>query len=83
LSDKCDIYALGVILWEMITGRKAFPSRSWYEIADEKQKRPLSVGSDGPADVPPGLRNLVGKCTNPDAESRPTAAEACARLAEI
>jgi serine/threonine-protein kinase len=83
LSDKCDVYAIGVILWEMIVGRRAFPSRSWYDVAGQKRAGPLILRAEGPVEVPTALRNLISECTNPTVENRPSAAEACATLSEF
>lgn len=38
LDQRCDIYALGAVLYEMITGTKAFPQKFLTELLQQKSK---------------------------------------------
>jgi eukaryotic-like serine/threonine-protein kinase len=74
LTPACDIYALGLILLEAITGRRAFPGRSFSIVgAKLKQRDPLRI-VDPRFAVPPQMAELVELCTHPLPEKRPTAA---------
>jgi serine/threonine protein kinase len=50
IDHRCDLYALGVILFEMLTCRRAFSSRSLNELFVQK----LDAGFDPLASLPPG-----------------------------
>ncbi len=79
-SPRSDLYALGVMLQETLTGRSAFPvmvtadRRAALRFLDYKRKEapPLDPGEG----VPTWLRNIVRKATEPDPERRIPDAEA-------
>lgn len=79
-SPRSDLYALGVMLHETLTGKAAFPvmvtadRRAALRFLDYKRKEapPLDPGES----VPTWLRNIVRKATEPDPERRIPDAEA-------
>ena len=76
-----DVYGLGVLLFEMVTGEPPYPVDTWEELAAARVAGPGRL----PADVPAAFRDLVGRCLAEDPADRPTAAEtrrAVAALAE-
>ena len=68
-----DVYGLGVLLFEMVTGQPPYPVDTWEELAEAR--------AGGPAELPSGLpvafRRLVYQCLAEEPGRRPTAAEAC------
>jgi serine/threonine-protein kinase len=59
---RTDVFALGVVMFEMITGRSAFPARTSVEAALLNMKEsPPPISSLQP-EVPPVLDLLVSRC---------------------
>ncbi len=83
LSPACDIYPLGLIAWEMLVGRPAM-APEFSKLVLEKFK-PLSKAklSELPMGVPSEIRDFIESSTRLEPTSRPTAAEALARLRSI
>ncbi|MGV9773523.1 serine/threonine-protein kinase [Streptosporangium sp. NPDC003464] len=73
-----DVYALGVLLFEMLTGSTPYPERTWEEIENVRRVGPP------PAACAPGLpaevAALCASCLSPEPENRPKAQETAAAL---
>jgi serine/threonine protein kinase/Tfp pilus assembly protein PilF len=70
VDERSDIYSLGVILYEMVTGRVPFEGETALSIAmkhkGEKPRDPLELN----AQIPPDLGRLVLKCLEKDKAKR-------------
>ena len=66
---RCDIYALGAILYEMTTGKAPYSGDNFMEILTKKATIDPPPPSDVRADLPPEVSDLVMKAMarNPDA----------------
>ncbi|KAL0237753.1 hypothetical protein GEMRC1_012227 [Eukaryota sp. GEM-RC1] len=63
-----DIYSLGLILYELLTGREAFAGYSMMQIVGAKvQGKPLPFDDS----IPDCLKEIIMKCLNPDPSLRP------------
>ncbi|MEV6493919.1 serine/threonine-protein kinase [Actinoplanes sp. NPDC051633] len=72
-----DVYGLGVVLFEMVTGDPPYPVDTWEELTAARSAGPGVL----PADLPPEFRDLVERCLDESPERRPSAAEVRAGLA--
>jgi serine/threonine protein kinase len=70
LDHRCDIYALGVILFELVTGRKPFTGTTIFEIAQkqltEEPPRPATFDPE----LPPWLGDMIVKLLQRRPEDR-------------
>lgn len=67
-----DIYALGLVLYEMLCGARAFPETSLEEMAEAKDKeRYISTRARG-VEIPEFVEFIIARClrANPDARYR-------------
>ena len=82
VSVRSDIYALGLVLYELFTGRRLFDATTLEELTTQQ----ASVGTRLPPDlaaVSPRLREVVMACLERDPARRPASAEAVAGMLQV
>ncbi|KXZ54421.1 hypothetical protein GPECTOR_5g75 [Gonium pectorale] len=85
ISDRLDVYAFGVILWEMLSSCQPWQGMNPVQIAVMvafHQARPPLAVLDTPR-CPPKLRSLMRACWERDPARRPAAAEILKVLALV
>lgn len=73
-----DIYAMGLVLLELLTGSKAFPGTAIESLVARTLRSPVI-----PASLGPGWCSFLGALTSMDSYARPTAAEAAVMAARL
>ena len=74
VSSKSDIYALGLVMYEMFTGRRAFEADTLADlIRAREESRPVDISSTV-RDVDPAVERIILKCLDPDPGKRPAGA---------
>lgn len=74
-----DVYGLGVLLYEMVTGQPPYPVDTWEELDAARTTPPRAL----PADLPAAFRDLVESCLREEPDRRPTAAHVSHVLAAL
>jgi predicted Ser/Thr protein kinase len=78
VTPKSDIYALGLIIYELFTGRRPFEADSASQLLEQQEtSRPASLTSVV-ADADPAVEKVVLRCLHPDPAQRPSNALAVA-----
>ncbi len=70
LDGRSDIFSLGAVLYEMVTGKKAFEGKSQLSVASAiLEKEPAAIGTIKPM-TPPALDHAVRRCLTKEPERR-------------
>ncbi|MBK7072629.1 MAG: serine/threonine protein kinase [Myxococcales bacterium] len=84
LDGRCDLYALGATLYEMVTGEAPFPRDSPLEVLAAHVRDPVPSARARVATVPVSLDGLIARCLAKEPDARPATADAlAAELAAI
>lgn len=83
LDGRSDVYALGVILFEMLTGRRPFQANTPMSVAMKHLTDPLPSILAFRSDLPIELDSILGKAMAKDREERYTSASELASALKI
>ena len=77
-AQAADVYALGLVLFELLAGERVFVHRLPEDVAERKRSGPLTPDR-GPSEI----RALVARCTALEPGDRPSATEVAAALPRL
>lgn len=83
VGPPADWYALGIILFEMLTGQVPFQAESSFQILESHRTRPLPDLHAIRPMTPPPLEELVRRLCAKDPEARPAGPEILATLGRL
>jgi hypothetical protein len=76
---RADLFSLGAVLYELLTGRRAFPGSTWFEVVANRATTRPSPPRQVNAEVPEELSALVMSLMQQEPAARPASAEDVAR----
>ena len=70
VSNRSDIYSLGIVMYEMVTGRVPYDGDSTVAVAIKHLQDEMVPPSEYAPDVPVSLEKIILKCTQKSADRR-------------
>lgn len=70
VDDKSDIYSLGIVMYEMVTGRVPFDGETTVSIAIQHLQEEMPSPGTYAADLPISLEKIILKCTQKSPDRR-------------
>jgi serine/threonine protein kinase len=74
VSTQSDIYALGVVLYEMFTGKRPFNASTRAELVKLSEEGMPPTPRSIVKDVDPAVESVILRCLSPDPKKRPASA---------
>src|SRR5215469_5901042 len=74
VTPKSDIYSLGLILYEILTGKRAFEAATLAELVKVREAGTLTNPSTLVRDLDPLIERVILRCLETDPDNRPTSA---------
>lgn len=78
VTSRSDVYALGLVLYELFTGTRAYPGGRTLEDVTRGRENPLPVPSRLAPGVDPAVEEVILRCLEADPERRPPDARSVA-----
>ncbi len=78
VTARSDIYALGLVFYELFTGKKPFEAASLAELMTKQESVDLTSLSSLATDADPQVERVIRRCLDPEPSKRPPTALAVA-----
>jgi len=78
VTARSDIYSLGLVLYEMFTGRRAFEASTLAELIRIREESPPASPSTLVHELDPVVERVIMRCLDPEPQNRPSTALAVA-----
>ncbi len=74
VTAKSDIYAVGLVLYELFTGRRAYEGNTLQKLLEQQESGHLTSMSSIATDIDPAVEKVIRRCLNADPAKRPVGA---------
>jgi predicted Ser/Thr protein kinase len=78
VTAKSDLYALGLVLYELFTGKRPYDANNVQQLIDLQDSVNLTSMTSVAADIDPAVEKVIRRCLEPDPAKRPASALAVA-----
>ena len=69
-----DIYALGLVLYELFTGKRPYDGHTLKKLLEQQEAAHLTSMTSIAADIDPAVEKVIRRCLDPDGANRPVTA---------
>ncbi len=74
VTARSDIYALGLVLYEIFTGQRALEGNNLAELINKREQSGITPPTTLVRDLDPAIERAILRCLRPGAEERPASA---------
>ena len=74
VTPRSDIYALGLVLYELFTGQRALEAATMAELIAKREQGAIAPPTDLVRDLDPATERVIMRCLEPDPSKRPASA---------
>ena len=74
ITARSDIYALGLVLYEMFTGKRALEGKNLAELIHKREQMGITPPSAVVRDLSPQVESGIMRCLQPEPDQRPASA---------
>jgi serine/threonine-protein kinase len=74
VTQRSDIYSLGLVLYELFTGKRVFEAKSLHELMELHEKSTPPTPSSHVKDIEPLVERVILRCLEKDPQKRPASA---------
>ncbi len=79
VTTRSDVYSLGLVLYELFTGKRAHAGRTLDELRHEHEHGSVTSASSHVQDLDPAIERVLERCLEKDPSHRPASAQAVLR----
>jgi serine/threonine-protein kinase len=78
VTQRSDIFALGLVIYELFTGRRAYTATTIGDLVSQHESRSLAPPSEVVSTIDAAIDHVILRCLDPDPDRRPASALAVA-----
>jgi predicted Ser/Thr protein kinase len=74
VTSRSDLYALGLVLYELFTGKRPYDAKTLQQLIDMQDSAQLTSMTSVASDIDPAVEKIIRRCLDPDPAKRPASA---------